>query len=421
MTDSEKAKRAEKARRGRWAIARVQANTFHVMNLDNPASLGRRTKGGGHTYTVTIADGDAYTCTCRDFVHRGGPCKHSEAVRLLQAGTTLDVQPLVETGEDGVHLTFADGACISLTIGGRSACTLCGPQPCSHFRAALPFYEHWLEEQAATGRWPERRLRELGVGQSSRQVQSHQSNQQKEAQMSESKVPDWAEVQRALAEPFPAAAISWKAQAVSKSGDRALAVAYIDARDVMDRLDEAVGPQGWSDSYRVVTVAGESAVECTLTVLGVSKTDVGTPGDSADRAKGAYSDAFKRAAVRFGIGRYLYRLPKAWVGYDPVRRQLAETPSLPAWALPGNGRPQALVLPTPSDRNGGNGMSIEQARKFRMPFGTKNHPEFQGQALGSLPADLIAWLAGDSFQPDTGAGRQVKAAAEVLAETLVAA
>ncbi|MCA9958311.1 MAG: hypothetical protein KC443_04725 [Anaerolineales bacterium] len=143
-----------------------------------------------------------------------------------------------------------------------------------------------------------------------------------------------SDVQDLLADPFPASEVQWKAQATSRDKTRALAVAYIDARNVMERLDSAVSPANWSDSYRVVEVDGRSSVECTLTVCGVSKTDVGTAGESADPAKAAYSDALKRAAVKFGIGRYLYALPKQWVAYDEQRKQLAVTPVLPQWAVP---------------------------------------------------------------------------------------
>ncbi|PID87047.1 MAG: hypothetical protein CSB13_01385 [Chloroflexi bacterium] len=103
----------------------------------------------------------------------------------------------------------------------------------------------------------------------------------------------------------------------------------------MERLDSVVSPVNWSDSYRVVEIGNQAAVECTLTVCGVSKTDVGTAGDSAEAAKAAYSDALKRAAVKFGIGRYLYSLPKKWVDYDAERKQLAQIPPLPKWAIPG--------------------------------------------------------------------------------------
>src|SRR5690606_5926758 len=56
--------------------------------------------------------------------------------------------------------------------------------------------------------------------------------------------------------------------------------------------------------------------------------------DQGDRRKAAVSDALKRAAVKFGIGRYLYRLPQQWVDYDPRQRKIINPPPLPPWAIP---------------------------------------------------------------------------------------
>ncbi len=50
--------------------------------------------------------------------------------------------------------------------------------------------------------------------------------------------------------------------------------------------------------------------------------------------RSAFSNALKRAACKLGIARYLYRLPRQWVDYDPQKKQLVKTPQLPAWALP---------------------------------------------------------------------------------------
>src|SRR5262249_31196354 len=69
----------------------------------------------------------------------------------------------------------------------------------------------------------------------------------------------------------------------------------------------------------------------------ITKVDVGGPSeqpDGGDRLKAAFSDALKRAAVKFGVGRYLYRLPSQWLDYDPQKRQFTRTPTLPEWALP---------------------------------------------------------------------------------------
>ena len=63
-----------------------------------------------------------------------------------------------------------------------------------------------------------------------------------------------------------------------------------------------------------------------------------TKSDSADytdieEIKGGASSALKRAAAVWGIGRYLYYLPRVWVPINEFK-QLKEIPELPNWALP---------------------------------------------------------------------------------------
>lgn len=141
-----------------------------------------------------------------------------------------------------------------------------------------------------------------------------------------------------LRNPFHPGEVKWKAQATSGDKTKALAVAYVDARAVMDRLDEVLGNAGWKDEY-VPQEGGNFVCRLSLRIGGewIAKEDVGNPSeqpDAGDKMKAAFSDALKRAAVKFGVGRYLYHLPQVWVGYDAQRRRLAQTPSLPAWALP---------------------------------------------------------------------------------------
>lgn len=140
-----------------------------------------------------------------------------------------------------------------------------------------------------------------------------------------------------LAAPFAPDEIEWKPMVVS--GNRALAAAYIDARAVQDRLDQVVGPENWQDDYKPLE---DGSVVCRLRVRindqWIAKTDVGSQSDqkdAGDRRKAAFSDALKRAAVKFGIGRYLYRLPSQWVDYDAHKKQFTRVPQLPAWATPG--------------------------------------------------------------------------------------
>ena len=147
---------------------------------------------------------------------------------------------------------------------------------------------------------------------------------------------DAKQLSLALTAPFPADAIHWKP--LSVKGSRALAAAYLDARAAMQRLDCVFGVGGWKDAY---TPTSGGSVVCTLSVKvdgeWVDKTDVGSPSeqpDDGDKLKAAFSDALKRAAIKLGIGRYLYRLPRQWVDYDPQTKQFQQTPALPAWALP---------------------------------------------------------------------------------------
>lgn len=145
------------------------------------------------------------------------------------------------------------------------------------------------------------------------------------------------EVWQKLSEPFPPGEVQWRIEALSRDKKRALVVPYVDARTVLDRLDRVVGPEGWQDAYEVLADAergvrddrGERQerlveVKCRLTVLGVTKEDVG----EGDSLKAAFSDALKRAAVKFGVGRYLYRLEKQWVDYDPEKGRFTP-PKLP--------------------------------------------------------------------------------------------
>ncbi len=143
-------------------------------------------------------------------------------------------------------------------------------------------------------------------------------------------------IRKALRNPLHPSEVKFKPAQVK--GNRCMALAYIDARAVMDRLDDAVGIDGWRDSY---SVQPDGSVLCRLEIrIGgewISREDVGGESeqpDKHDKAKAAHSDALKRAAVKFGIGRYLYHLPRVWVDYDPKRRQIIRPPVLPAWALP---------------------------------------------------------------------------------------
>jgi hypothetical protein len=159
------------------------------------------------------------------------------------------------------------------------------------------------------------------------------------------------DITAALAVPFDPKEVKFKPQMVKNN--RALALAYVDARVIQDRLDEVLGVEGWQDEYQLLP---DGSVVCKLRVkLGdewVTKMDVGSPSeqpDGGDRLKAAFSDSLKRAAVKFGIGRYLYRLQSQWVDYDPMKKQFSQTPQLPAFALPHRPARQEEAKPSRRD------------------------------------------------------------------------
>jgi hypothetical protein len=86
----------------------------------------------------------------------------------------------------------------------------------------------------------------------------------------------------------------------------AMVAVYVDARAVMDRLDQVAGPDNWKDDY---FVHDDKTVTCHLSLRinneWITKSDVGVPSNT-EPMKGAFSDALKRAAVKWGVGRYLY-------------------------------------------------------------------------------------------------------------------
>ena len=164
-----------------------------------------------------------------------------------------------------------------------------------------------------------------------------------------------------LAAPFHPSDLEWRAGATNSEKSKALALAYITSRAVMDRLDEVVGPQNWRDEYKP---GPDGGVVCGLSLRisdeWITKWD-GANNTEFEAIKGGLSDAFKRAGYKWGIGRYLYRLESAWVPCELRGKTivLKSTPALPDWALPnewvsasgsGVSKPEVEVKKSTSDR-----------------------------------------------------------------------
>ena len=161
-----------------------------------------------------------------------------------------------------------------------------------------------------------------------------------------------------LKEPFPAEDIEWRLQSCGEKNGKfwGKALAYITSRAVQERLDEVCGPDNWKTSIEKTS----DTYLCTLSIRvkhedgtyeWISRTD-GADATDIEPVKGGISGAIKRAAVHFGIGRYLYNLDEGWADVREDGKLSGNTkegkwfkwnpPTLPAWALPGgSGKPDS--------------------------------------------------------------------------------
>ena len=154
-----------------------------------------------------------------------------------------------------------------------------------------------------------------------------------------------------LRDPFAPADIEWRVQTAGEKNGKpwARVLAYVTNRAIMERFDEVVGPENWQNVYKEGPAGG---VVCGLSVRvqradgtadWVTKWD-GAENTDVEPVKGGLSNAMKRAAVQWGIGRYLYDLEEGWAVVTENGRFSAKTkdgkwfkwepPALPEWATP---------------------------------------------------------------------------------------
>lgn len=136
-----------------------------------------------------------------------------------------------------------------------------------------------------------------------------------------------------LGAPFEAAELDWKIQTSPKDANgSAQMVPFISARSVMVRLDDALGFGLWESRMTSMEHGILCEITCRIGGLMIVRSDVGawtvnefrTKGENPIdhvAVKGAASDAFKRAAVHFRVGRYLYVVPKLWLPASQLVRQ----------------------------------------------------------------------------------------------------
>lgn len=140
--------------------------------------------------------------------------------------------------------------------------------------------------------------------------------------------------------------IEWRLQQCGEKNGKiwAICLAYITNRAIMERLDEVCGPENWKNEYASGPHGG---VMCGLSINiageWVTKWD-GAENTDIEPVKGGLSGAMKRAAVQWGIGRYLYQLEEGFAVIAENGAYRGKTkenkhfnwnpPTLPSWALP---------------------------------------------------------------------------------------
>lgn len=174
---------------------------------------------------------------------------------------------------------------------------------------------------------------------------------------------EWsAELEAALAEPFPAALIKQKLVKSTR-------IRFVEWHSYVARLNELVGP-GWSMGAPIVAeTGGKFVLGIPLSIFGVTRVNFGdeqeehgNPDEVVDKETGevkmvnrdygsattnAFAQAFKRSAAMFGLGLGLYRKD----GTAPQQQERRED---------------------------------KPAADKRMPFGKS-----KGQTLGSLADDVL--------------------------------
>jgi hypothetical protein len=146
--------------------------------------------------------------------------------------------------------------------------------------------------------------------------------------------------------------LEFKPITISKKStpNKGLAAAYITARAIMDRLDAVCGPENWRNEFRAgpdggvlcgISIRVRIDYDPALIPMGSHREDEwewvtkwdGAENTDIEAVKGGLSSAMRRAAVQWGIGRYLYDLPQQWVPVDD-RGRFTEPPRIPPQFLP---------------------------------------------------------------------------------------
>ena len=168
-----------------------------------------------------------------------------------------------------------------------------------------------------------------------------------------------------LKAPFSPEDIEFRVGSTTRDKSKGLALAYVTSRAIMDRLDSVLGPTEWQNEVKVC----DDGVIATLTIrVGgewIMRQD-GAQFTNIEAFKGGISDALKRVAVLYGIGRYLYSLPQEWVELN-------------------NGRMSAQTIRKLRAKLGGVKSTPKKAGGMSQAYAEQEQPELKEVKLEDLP------------------------------------
>lgn len=215
---------------------------------------------------------------------------------------------------------------------------------------------------------------------------------------------------RKLAEPFGDEDVEWRIGQGGKNakGLWAKVLCYVSNRAIQQRLDDVCGPENWRNEFLPLANADHTkGCQCGISILidrGDGTAEWVTKWDGADNTqteptKGGMSDAMKRAAVQWGMGRHLYGLGENWANIVPEeqRRTAAYTSKIKlkdgseewvAWNPPklGSITPRKLWGTQPGDGHTSESLKQQIIREVVHARSTKRLDQYEAR-VDELGAD----------------------------------
>jgi len=208
-----------------------------------------------------------------------------------------------------------------------------------------------------------------------------------------------------LKDKFPEKDIEWRidASGIKNGKPWGMALAYVTNRAIMERLDSVCGAQNWQNDFKA---APEGGVLCCISIRindeWVSKWD-GANNTKYEAVKGGLSGAMKRAAVQWGVGRYLYSLDVGWANFTENGKYKAvikddnnkkhyfkwNPPPLPKWALPDESQKQPPKEPIMTEEQRQELYAIADAAGISKADFAKEWGIVKGKTTKSQAADII--------------------------------